>query len=430
MPGPLVMLGIPTLSTSRRSPVWIDAMAGLQMPLGASFARTWTQDQIIDEARNSLCRAAIDADARYLVMLGDDVIPPSDMIVRMLDRIGRTVSDGLRDHKIRMIAGVYWTKGLPLAPYLWNGLLEGPFFDWRLGEVVPVDYSGCDALMIDVALLRELDRPWFSRDWVFGEGDRKNPILTEDFYFYAKARESGHRLWVDTSIQCGHEDRTTGIVYGMPEYWPMDIPRHDGEWCVVDVGSLGSPRAYNRMISATQQIPTNARVIRVDEHPHAGPDYRAPFDIVLEDLRGRADEVHGDRVLQRVAREVAPAVIRTMAAYLKAGGMLRLMVDDTLSGVAVGGLGDGEADTLDWLAPQHIWGQIYGSSAMPYRNAFTPRKLRALIASSGMFDDVRVEATDGTIYLEARRSAADTAAPSMVLRTSHLNSIARDLGAV
>src|SRR5712664_2003302 len=134
-------MGVPRLAAKagerpRRSEEWTDAMSGLQMPLGSSLGRVWTRDETIADARNALCKAAIESGVEYLFMLGDDVLPPPNALLTMLEKIGRSypvgrptaaesadgngvawVNDGRSNARAGMITGVYWTKTYPPEPY-------------------------------------------------------------------------------------------------------------------------------------------------------------------------------------------------------------------------------------------------------------------------------------------------------------------------
>src|SRR5262245_19868260 len=87
--GARVIRGIPTTDDARISWAWIDGYKGMSMPLGSSLGDVRVLNKPIADARNELCAAAIQQNAKYLFFMSDDVIPPSDCLISMLDKIDR-----------------------------------------------------------------------------------------------------------------------------------------------------------------------------------------------------------------------------------------------------------------------------------------------------------------------------------------------------
>ena len=205
---PLIAVGIPTWG--RVSVKWAQALSHLGFPLGSSKADIFIENEKIGAARNQIVKKALEINSQYVFFLGDDVHIPPNTIVQLLSR------------DVDMVTGVYWTKGYPTRPYLWRGLQKGEYLDWTAGEFFKVDFSGVDCTLIKTDVFKNIPYPWFSTDWVWNE-DQEVPseIATEDFYFYLKAKKAGYDLWADTSIQCAHEDRDSGMMFTLT----MDMPQ-------------------------------------------------------------------------------------------------------------------------------------------------------------------------------------------------------------
>lgn len=393
--GSRVVLGIPTLSTARRSVRWIEAMASMGMPLGSSLGRVWIEDRPIAEARNAICHEAIAAGADYVVMLGDDVIPPQNMILTMLDKIGREYpTEPGRAARASMLTGVYWTKTYPTEPYLWNGLLKGSHRDWTVGELFPVDMAGCDALMIETAMLRELPEPWFSTEWVWEAGQPVSPIATEDFYFYTKARKAGFRLFADTAIQCWHEDRHTGQLFGLTTEMRQAgaEPEADG-LLVAEIGAGTDSPAWG----------PDCTVVRFDARPEVKPDVRCDVRSIPPNHYGVYDLVHARHILEHFDRIEAPRLIRHWAALLKVGGKLVIRVPSLEHAIRR----IQEHDNPD--AVSYAYQQLYGGQFHEgdyHKNGFTARKLAALLRSCPLLDGVEVVEEDGGQNLKATATLA------------------------
>jgi len=420
--GTRVLMGIPTTRSARRSVRWIDAMANLQMPLGSSLGRVWIEDETIAEARNALCQAALDANAQYLFFLSDDVLPPANALLTLLDRIGREYPVGAGQvARASLVTGVYWTKTVPTEPYLWNGLIAGSYRDWLAGEFFPVDLAGCDCLLLEVDLLRSLPAPWFRTDWVWEPGQQPSSIATEDFYFFTTARERGYRLFADTSIQCAHEDRETGQLYALTTDMPQagGTPEYDAtERLIADLGS-GTESPY---------FGDNCRVVRFDTRPDVRPDVRCDLRAIPEQHRGRFDVVHSRHVLEHFGRYETLALVTHWATLLKPGGELVIRVPSLDH--AVGILGDPEASGY---ARQYAFQQIYGGQRYPddyHKNGFTKRKLSGLLASVPGLGSVAVVEEDGGQNLKGSARLGHPAALEPVALASLWDRIAEREGAL
>tara|TARA_Y100000034_G_scaffold135950_1_gene209963 strand:- start:8768 stop:10210 length:1443 start_codon:yes stop_codon:yes gene_type:complete len=359
---------------------WIEAMKSLQMPLGSSLGALWIADETVADARNQLCKEAIARDSDYVFFLGDDVLPPNHTLLTMLDKIGRELPDR-NGNLIRadMITGVYWTRTYPPEPYLYNGLLKGSYKDWKAGEFFPVDLAGCDCLLVPTAILREIEPPWFSQEWLWTkEQGQPSSIATEDFYFYMKVRRLGkYRLWADTSIQCAHEDRSTGQMFhiddGMPQAGGIPVCG-DEERLIAELGSGTVSPFWGE----------NCKVTRFDLRDDVKPDVRADIANIPARWHGLYDIVHARHVLEHFARSEAPALMRHWCELLKPGGQVIIRVPNIE--LAMKRIMDGTPDT-------YSWGQLYGGQSYPldyHKNGFTKRKLEGLLNTVPGLSEVSV----------------------------------------
>lgn len=390
--GARVMMGIPTLSSARRSEQWNNAINALQMPLGSSLNRfPGPYDMPIADARNELCRAAIANNVQYLVMFSDDVLPPPNCILKMLDKIGtRQRIDADREVNVDMVTGVYWTKTYPPDPYLYNGLLQGAFKDWRVGDFMPVDMAGCDCLMIDVSVLRQMQQPWFSTDWVWEPGQQSSSIATEDFYFFTKARKAGFRLFCDTEIQCAHEDRDTGTLFGLFD----DMVQAGGtptvglneDALIADLGSGNNtfPHVFG----------PRAKIVRFDMRADMKPDVRCDIRRLPESHFGKYDHVLASHVLEHFRREEAVETVTHWCKLLRDGGTLEIHVPNLLTAFHLiqEGLSAGHSPS----DINHAWAILYGDQAKPgaaweHKNGFTPIKLERLLQATGILHPITVD---------------------------------------
>lgn len=380
---PKVVVAVPTLRSNPRTPMWIDALSNLQFPLGSAMGRLWSIDERIDVARNQLLAQAIASEAEYLFFLGDDVIIPDNTILTMLDKISKPYAVGGRTVRADMITGIYWTRDYPTSPYIWRGMQQGPYKDWKAGEFFPVDFAGCDCLLISLDALKRVPQPWFKTDWTWKKGQKPPALNTEDFYFYTKARRHGLRVFADTSLQCLHEERKTGMLFSLTTEMPqaaIEPPIVEGEGLLVaDLGAGLSTPFFGK----------DATVVRFDMREEVKPDFRCDIAHLPENQFGKYDVVHLSHVLEHFRREEAPGLIRHWTKLLKVGGKVVIGVPDFE--VAVKNILAGPPAVTNY-----DWAMIYGDQAADgppweHRNGFTARKLEMLLRTHPCLGEIEVK---------------------------------------
>lgn len=397
--GAKVIIAIPTTSGARRSPTWIDALTGIQLPLASAAGKVWTVDLPIADARNELCKKALQYNPDYIVMIGDDVLAPNNTILTMLNKIGRRydVLDEQGNSNLRadLITGIYWTKSVPTDPYIFNGALKGPYKDWKAGDFFPVDLAGCDCLMIDVNVLKTVPYPWFSTNWTWNEGDFRSLNTTEDFYFFAKARKHGFRLFADTGIQCFHEDRNNGNMYGMTYDMPqaggireLENLKDSGDLIAADLGAgMWSP-----------QWPENIKIMRFDLRRETNPDVCCDIINIPEQFYGKFDIVHACHVLEHFPRRDAPDIVKHWLKLLKPGGTIIIKVPNIKHALDTIYKAIEKPGTIDREQQGYAWAQLYGDQQgyehAFHRNGFIVEKLINLmkqLEQEGLLTDIKVE---------------------------------------
>lgn len=396
---PRILFGIPTTSNARSSRNWWQSKHGIQWPLGSSMAEYWVEDKPIADARNELCEVAIQGGYDYLFTISDDVLVPPDTVLRLLDKIGRFFPDE-RGNLVRasMITGVYWTKTNPSEAYIYRDITKGWYKDWKEGDFFPIDFAGCDCLMVEVAMLKELrakepDRPFFSTSWKWHDDAPLNSMLTEDFWFQSHARKHGYRLWCDSDIQCAHEDRSTGVLYMLRD----DMPQAGG------VPECGDDTVMVADIGAGYDSPyfgENAKVVRFDIQEKTKPDVRCDFLHIPEQWADKFDVVHARHVLEHVNRRDMETALRGWANLLKDGGKLIIRVPNVGNAFKViQEYPDGHP------AKQYAWQQIYGGQSIDrydhHATGFTAKKLEMSLRLLGCFSDVTVETENDDLNLKA-----------------------------
>lgn len=153
-----------------------------------------------DHGRNMICHMALEHGADYVFMLDSDVIPPHDVVPRLISR------------GVPIISGTYHRRspphGVPVA------IRQGGWaVNYPPNSVIEVDLVGSGCLLLRRDLLEsmppirpELGRRWFS--WQVDQPQDPNKPgwnLSEDFSMCRWIKEKmGVPILLDTSIQCKH----------------------------------------------------------------------------------------------------------------------------------------------------------------------------------------------------------------------------------
>lgn len=396
---PLIAMAIPTWG--KVSIAWAFAMRHVGGPLGANTVDLAPViGKPIAEARNELMKEAINNNCDFIFFLADDVIPMPNTLNGLLQR--------MQDNEdIAMVSGMYWTKMWPTSPYIWRGIQRGPYLDWKHGEFFPVDYAGCDCLLIRLTPeMKELGPEWFSTDWVWSEKDKISLLATEDFYFFTKTRKAGMQLWCDSLVQCIHEDRQTGQHFGLTD----DMPQYGAEETtlpaaktdakpMVKLAELGA--GFN---SPYFGRPGRVKVVKFDSNEDTHPDFRCDIRrIPAEDQS--FDVVHSRHVLEHFGRGEIVKVLKEWTRILRVGGEFRLSVPNIIGAMKDIILMEAEKIKPDPYPFWQLWGRQDYKDDFHF-NGFTPRRIELLMEHLGVFKDIEVEVGDGpgkdfNIYVKA-----------------------------
>lgn len=193
-----------------------------------------------DHNRNDITDRFLKSDAEWLFWIDADTVVPSAAIQRLMG-LGKTLASGL-----------YYGKNPPHNPIAyvkWNNAyksIEGTQ-SWEVGEILPVDASGMGCMLTHRSVYEDIKKDFKILQRVNGglmpvhkndiEGDlqtshehdgkvyrgqlrtrmveptiedMKYPFFglefgrTEDIWFFELASRVGHKVWLDTGLECGH----------------------------------------------------------------------------------------------------------------------------------------------------------------------------------------------------------------------------------
>ena len=155
---------------------------------------------LVYTARNNLAKEAIRIGADFVLWLDSDMVFKPDLLQRLMEH--------MKDPEIDMVSGLYFRRVSPFTPVLFDKLEiteDGKCENTEFNEIPdePFEVGGCGfggvlmrtSVLMDVALRF---------------GDMFAPIIGvgEDLSFCWRARQCGHKIICDPTIELGHVGRT------------------------------------------------------------------------------------------------------------------------------------------------------------------------------------------------------------------------------
>lgn len=208
--GPSLLIGIPTLG--RPVPLnWALSFKSLNPPINYNTIFHIINGAAIDEARNEMCRIAIEKGCKYVFFLGDDVVVPNHTLRQLIYRMDI-------DDSIDVVGGVYCVKADPAYPLVFRGFGNGSYWDWKIGEFFEVTGLGMDCTLIRVETLKKIQAPYFKtvQSDQFLDAINSAESWTEDLFFFKKLEDIKGKTFCDGTIICEHWDVYENKKYGLP----------------------------------------------------------------------------------------------------------------------------------------------------------------------------------------------------------------------
>ena len=166
----------------------------------------------VDQARTNLVQQCLDNDCDYVLFIDDDIVPPQDGFVKLLEHIEKD--------EIDIISGDYPLKGDILhSVHLQlddNGLVtELNRINFKDKTLIKNNWLiGLGFCLIDINFFKQARQPWFlchSKNEV-----TKNEV-NEDAHFSELCHMNGFNIYIDKTIKCLHLDFQNQKVYSLDD---------------------------------------------------------------------------------------------------------------------------------------------------------------------------------------------------------------------
>lgn len=148
-----ILVGTPSRGTVRME--WVGARYGQIIPTNWSmvqmsqFMSSFIPTRFsVADAQNLIVREVITKDFEWLLLIEDDTIPPDDLFVKM--------NQYMRDGKVPVVSGLYYTKSVPSEPLVYRGRGTGAYMNFKIGDKVWCDGVPTGCLLIHHSILKAM----------------------------------------------------------------------------------------------------------------------------------------------------------------------------------------------------------------------------------------------------------------------------------
>ena len=192
-----IMIGVPiekNIPIEEQEDFKLPCISNLIVPNGVQYKVFTVHGRKVAAAYNEMVRQFLADGADYLLTVEDDTFPPPDALIRLM----RHIADG------KKVVGAWYPmrngtgEGVPIS--IIDGKRGQLPADGELHEVYTIP-MGCTLYAKEV--FYRIEYPYFET----------TDCLSQDSFFSQKLRDTGYKLYCDTSIRCKHIDRETSKVY-------------------------------------------------------------------------------------------------------------------------------------------------------------------------------------------------------------------------
>lgn len=383
-----VTIGIPTFG--KISDTFMISQLTMSIPIFTNLGYHTVRGRPVDAARNIIANSAMKTHAGFVFFRDDDTLAPRDALNKMLGRLPIPEKTHPKENGSTVIGGVVYAKSQPPYPMIHIEGHSAGYEDWEVGDLVECDITGMGCTLIPIGVLykmlsfvktwqcvndicaanenhiskKELEKnngkcsscaqeliPMFFKTVKDLDDDGKPCTLTEDSYFCLMAKKAGCKVFVDTGVQCRHEDfhpdPRQSINYYYNEQLRMPVWQQ-GEfvyfWPDPEQSATMKKKALEEVADKKKKVSKNGKVrfnlgsgpMKKKGFVNVDLNTDCDFKCDVRDIRpllkeyGQADEIFASHVLEHIYRDAVLPTFRGWIKALKPGGVLNVEVPDAI----------------------------------------------------------------------------------------------------
>lgn len=182
---------------------WMNVIGAPNSALAKMCVQGFEVGKAYNEALIHILSNPIFSKFGYMLTVEEDNTPPPDGLLKLYESI----------QHYDAVGGLYWIKGENGVPMIWGDPKEPGTF---MPQPAKIDsLQECNGLGMGFTLFR-LDMfkdPRFEfGQWFKTVGD-KSGYMTQDLYFFQRAKEFGYKFACDTRVKVGHFSQDDGVIW-------------------------------------------------------------------------------------------------------------------------------------------------------------------------------------------------------------------------
>lgn len=350
-------------------PELVVAYKACSPPMATNGVFLETRGAPIADARNLFAEKAMELKAKYIFFWDEDVLLPPQALRELIFLMENWPDIGVA-------GGIYCLKVDRPEPLVFHKEGQGPYWDWKVGEVFEVSGIGMGCTVIRTEILKDVEKPWFRTvdDYSkFLDNIPSGEGWTEDLWFCHRVKKTKWKIVAHGQLLCPHIDVRTGRRYELP---PDSKPCREmlmppNKKRILDLGAGAQPFKTNE-----------GKVVTVDIREDVGADYRCDFRR-LPFATESFDVVRSSHSLEHIPRVQQEDTLDEWIRVLKHEGELRLIIPNiewAAKQIMAGDFSNmkgSNVNALDVLYGQQKYSEDF------HKGGFTPKYLRQLLDKRG-----------------------------------------------
>ncbi len=181
---------------------WMGLCAGFNQGLARMCVVGYEVGAAYNNAIKEILSNPALAKFKYMVTIEEDNSLPPDGLLKLYESI----------QNYDAVGGLYWTKGPGGVPMIWGDASTDTFVPQppKPEAILPCNGLGMGFTLFKIEMFKH---PGF----VFGEWFKTvtdpGKVMTQDLYFFKKAKELGFKFAVDCRVRVGHYDINSDVVW-------------------------------------------------------------------------------------------------------------------------------------------------------------------------------------------------------------------------